>query len=98
MDTILERTICLCVPEGNGGARRGWEGRVSQGALSPWWVVKELIWSKDEGAVRGGIPAVMESESLPECLRLSGPVCPTREGVVKQHPSHWISADKRHRW
>lgn len=54
---------------------RGWEGRVSQGALSPWWVVKELIWSKDEGAVRGGIPAVMESESLPECLRLSGPCC-----------------------
>ena len=27
MDIILERTICLCVPEGDGRARRGWQGR-----------------------------------------------------------------------
>lgn len=28
MDTILERMICLCVPEGHGRAGRGWgEGR-----------------------------------------------------------------------
>lgn len=43
MDTILERTICLCVPEWDGGARQGWEGRGGEGLTDAVLGLEDLI-------------------------------------------------------